>query len=108
MLVERLTKKRPIVIISSYYILVGGGSVFGGGNVATGSAQAIAAALVPAGLTPVAFFPPLLTQRLPATSVIFLEAIVKKRKKRYTNASGSMCSVLKMFAIYATLSAQLN
>ena len=64
-------------------ILVGGGSLFTSTlNVAATSVQAIAAGLVPAGLTPIAFFPPVATQQLPAISVIFLEATVGKRKKR--------------------------
>ena len=106
-LVKLLTTKRPIVTVFPHYLVVGGGSVFSG-NVAAGTSQAIAAGLVPAGLTPVAFFPPLLTQRLPATSVIFLEAIVKKRKKRYSNGPGSMCSMFKILSISTTLSAQSN
>ena len=49
-----------------------------------GSAQALAAGLVPAGLTPISFFVPTATQQLPALSVIFLELPLagKKRRKR--------------------------
>ena len=38
--------------------------------------------MVPAGLTPVAYFPPTATQTLPAISVIFAEAPLTGRKKR--------------------------
>ena len=65
-------------------VLVGGGSIFSSSVPPTGSASSIALSLVPSGLTPVAFFPPTPTQTLPATSVIFLEAQMKKRKKRYS------------------------
>ena len=50
-----------------------------------GSTQALAAALVPAGLTPVAYFPATADQVIPALSVIFTEAIILKRKKRHQN-----------------------
>ena len=62
-------------------IPVGGGTVFST-SPAAGSVQTFAAALVPAGLTPVAFFPPTPNQQLQALSVIFLESPVKKRKRR--------------------------
>ena len=69
--------------------VVGGGAVFGStaqtSAAQTGAIQAVAAGLVPAGLTPVAFFPPSPTQQIPALSVIFLEAPLKKRKKRFTH-----------------------
>ena len=63
--------------------LVGGGAAFGSTIPTSGGIQAIAAGLVPTGLTPVAFFPPSPTQQLQALSVIFLEAPLKKRKKRF-------------------------
>ena len=63
--------------------LVGGGAAFGSTTPTSGAIQAIAAGLVPTGLTPVAFFPPSPTQQLQALSVIFLEAPLKKRKKRF-------------------------
>ena len=40
------------------------------------------------GLTPVAFFPPEPTQQLQAFSVIFLEAPLKKRKRRHVEGRG--------------------
>ena len=55
-------------------LLVGGGLAFSPATQTAGSVQALAATLVPAGLTPVAYFPPLATQQLQAVSVIFLEA----------------------------------
>ena len=67
-------------------VLVGGGTAFSS-TAPAGSIQAAAAGLVPAGLTPVAFFPPTANQQLQAISVIFLEAPVKKRKKR-SNSRG--------------------
>ena len=63
--------------------LVGGGAAFGSTIPTSGAIQVIAAGLVPTGLTPVAFFPPSPTQQLQALSVIFLEAPLKKRKKRF-------------------------
>ena len=63
---------------------MGGGTAFSQ-TPAVGSLQTVAAGLVPAGLTPVAFFPPAPNQQLQALSVIFLEAPVKKRKKRSGN-----------------------
>ena len=63
--------------------LVGGGLAFSPATQTAGGAQALAAALVPAGLTPVAYFPPLATQQLQAVSVIFLEAPIGKRRKRH-------------------------
>ena len=43
--------------------------------------QATALAMIPPGLTPVSFFAPnSITQSLPATSVIFKEALLKKRR----------------------------
>ena len=63
--------------------LVGGGLAFSPATQTAGGAQALAAALVPAGLTPVAYFPSLATQQLQAVSVIFLEAPIGKRKKRH-------------------------
>ena len=66
-----------------FIFLVGGGSFFStaGGAQAASGIQATALALIPAGLTPVAFFAPNpVTQSLPATSVIFLEALLKKRR----------------------------
>ena len=68
-------------------IIVGGGiSLTPGATGAGGAVEALAIGLVPAGLTPVAVFPPAPAQQLQALSVIFLEtAPVKKkrRKKRY-------------------------
>ena len=46
------------IFIEKPSILVGGGSLLSPGGAAAGSPQALALALVPAGLTPVAFFPP--------------------------------------------------
>ena len=66
--------------VFSVIFLVGGGTAFS--SSAPTGLQAVAAGLVPAGLTPVAFFPPTNTQTLQALSVIFLEAPVKKRKRR--------------------------
>ena len=66
--------------------LVGGGSAFASTTQSVSGVQAIAAGLVPAGLTPVAFFPPSPTQQLQALSVIFLETPIKKRKKRHSEA----------------------
>ena len=63
--------------------LVGGGAAFGSTIPTSGAIQTIAVGLVPTGLTPVAFFPPSPTQQLQALSVIFLEAPLKKRKKRF-------------------------
>ena len=63
--------------------LVGGGLAFSSATQTAGSVQALAAALVPAGLTPVAYFPAAATQQLQAVSVIFLEASIGKRKKRH-------------------------
>ena len=64
--------------------LVGGGLSFSQATQTAGSTtQALAAALVPAGLTPVAYFPSTATQQLQAVSVIFLEAPLRKRKKRH-------------------------
>ena len=71
--------------LQSILSVVGGGAVFGSTAQASGAIQAIAAGLVPTGLTPVAFFPPSPTQQIPALSVIFLEAPLKKRKKRFTH-----------------------
>ena len=69
-------------IISNFIvILVGGGTAFST-SPAAGGFQTFAAGLVPAGLTPVAFFPPTPNQQLQALSVIFLELPVKKRKRR--------------------------
>ena len=70
--------------LQSILSVVGGGAVFGSTAQTSGAIQAIAAGLVPTGLTPVSFFPPSPTQRIPALSVIFLEAPLKKRKKRFT------------------------
>ena len=61
---------------------VGGGSVFSPGGAAVGTSEALALALVPAGLTPVAFFPPTPNQRMKATSVIFSEPFIQRRKDR--------------------------
>ena len=69
--------------------LVGGGAAFGSTIPTSGTIQAIAAGLVPTGLTPVAFFPPSPTQQLQALSVIFLEAPLKKRKKRFAKKGNS-------------------
>ena len=69
----------------SFFVTVGGGSVFSATAPAAGSVQAIAIGMVPAGLTPVAFFPPVPSQIMPAISVIFLEPVPKKRKKRTLN-----------------------
>ena len=67
-----------------FYLIfsVGGGSLFS--SASQSPVQAIAAALVPAGvgLTPVAFFPQTAAQTLPAISVIFAEAALAGRKKR--------------------------
>ena len=63
-------------------ILVGGGSLLSPGGAAAGSPQALALALVPAGLTPVAFFPPNPNQKMKAVSVIFSEPILQNRIKR--------------------------
>ena len=70
-----------VATLLSITFLVGGGTAFSS-SPAAGSIQAVAAGLVPAGLTPVAFFPPTNTQTLQALSVIFLEAPLKKRKRR--------------------------
>ena len=68
-------------------ISVGGGiSLTPGATGAGGAVEALAIGLVPAGLTPVAVFPPAPAQQLQALSVIFLEAAPvkkKRRKKRY-------------------------
>ena len=83
-----ITRKQNIMLLEIsrelILLLVGGGSIFSSGSSLAGSAQALAAGLVPAGLTPVAFFAPTATQQLPAISVIFLESPLsgKKRKKR--------------------------
>ena len=71
--------------------LVGGGAAFGSTTPTSGAIQAIAAGLVPTGLTPVAFFPPSPTQQLQALSVIFLEAPLKKRKKRFAKKGSFKC-----------------
>ena len=71
--------------LQSILSVVGGGAVFGSTAQTSGAIQAIAAGLVPTGLTPVSFFPPSPTQQIPALSVIFLEAPLKKRKKRFTH-----------------------
>ena len=63
-------------------ILVGGGSLLSPGGAAAGSPQALALALVPAGLTPVAFFPPNPNQKMKAVSVIFSESILQNRINR--------------------------
>ena len=63
-------------------ILVGGGSLLSPGGAAAGSPQALALALVPAGLTPVAFFPPNSNQKMKAVSVIFSEPILQNRINR--------------------------
>ena len=68
------------------YLSVGGGAIFSSATPVAGSVQALAAGLVPAGLTPVAFFAANpAVQQIPALSVIFLEATVGKRKKRNVN-----------------------
>ena len=69
----------------AFFVTVGGGSVFSATAPVAGSVQAIAIGMVPTGLTPVAFFPPVPSQIMPAISVIFLEPIPKKRKKRTLN-----------------------
>ena len=71
----------PSIISKLIVIIVGGGTAFST-TPAAGSFQTFAAGLVPAGLTPVAFFPPAPNQQLQALSVIFLESPVKKRKRR--------------------------
>jgi len=53
---------------------VAGGIPFASVTPAAGSLEAFALGLVPAGLTPVAFFPPTENQTMPAFSVIFQEA----------------------------------
>ena len=68
-----------------FICIVGGGSLFTSTSQITGTTQALALSLVPTGLTPVAFFPPTQNTGLQALSVIFLEAPLKKRKKRYSN-----------------------
>ena len=80
-IIEALFMDRDIN--NSILFLVGGGAAFGSTTPTSGAIQAIAAGLVPTGLTPVAFFPPSPTQQLQALSVIFLEAPLKKRKKRF-------------------------
>ena len=65
-----------------FSILVGGGTLLSPGGAAAGSPQALALALVPAGLTPVAFFPPNPSQKMKAVSVIFSEPILKRRINR--------------------------
>ena len=67
------------------FFSVGGGIPF---SPTAGGGQVLAAGLVPAGLTPVAFFPPEPTQQLQAFSVIFLEAPLKKRKRRHVEGRG--------------------
>ena len=79
--------------------LVGGGAAFGSTIPTSGAIQTIAAGLVPTGLTPVAFFPPSPTQQLQALSVIFLEAPLKKRKKRFAK-KGSFKFYRKYVKIY--------
>ena len=73
-------------------ISVGGGiSLAPGASGVGGAAEALALGLVPAGLTPVAVFPPAPAQQLQALSVIFLEASPvkkKRRKKRYVEKQG--------------------
>ena len=84
-----ITQKRNTmlldIIVQFISHLVGGGAIFTPGSAAAGSAQALATALVPPGLTPIAFFAPTATQQFPALSAIFLELPVsgKKRRKRY-------------------------
>ena len=56
--------------------------MFSSGAQTAGTTQAIAAALVPGGLTPVAFFPPRPDQQMQAISVIFSEPLLQRRKLR--------------------------
>ena len=79
--------------LQSILSVVGGGALFGSTAQTSGAIQAIAAGLVPTGLTPVAFFAANpAVQQIPALSVIFLEATVGKRKKRNgRNDNGKKC-----------------
>ena len=69
-----MTTKRCPLLRVFFLILVAGGIPFASTTPAAGSLQALALGLVPAGLTPVAFFPPTQNQTMPAFSVIFQEA----------------------------------
>ena len=65
-----------------------GGIPFASVPPAAGSLEALALGLVPAGLTPVAFFPPTENQTMPAFSVIFQEA--DERQARGMNFNGNI------------------
>ena len=65
-----------------------GGIPFASITPAAGSFEALALGLVPAGLTPVAFFPPTENQTMPAFSVIFQEA--DERQARGMNFNGNI------------------
>ena len=69
-----------------YFIsLVGGGSLFSAGGAQVGGVESLALGLVPAGLTPVAFFPSNPNQQMKAVSVIFREPSSQRRMMRTLN-----------------------
>ena len=65
-----------------------GGIPFASITPAAGSLEALALSLVPAGLTPVAFFPPTQNQTMSAFSVIFQEA--NERQARGMKFNGNI------------------
>ena len=74
-----------------------GGIPFATITPAAGSLEALALSLVPAGLTPVAFFPPTQNQTMSAFSVIFQEANERQaRGMRFNgNISIQLCFNIK-------------
>ena len=70
----------------NYFIfIVGGGSLFSAGGAQLGGVESLALGLVPAGLTPVAFFPSNPNQQMKAVSVIFREPSSQRRMMRALN-----------------------
>ena len=86
------TKRCPF--LRGFFILVAGGIPFASTTPAAGSLQALALGLVPAGLTPVAFFPPTQNQTMPAFSVIFQEA--EERQPRSMKYKGNVMKKKKL------------
>ena len=70
----------------AYFIfIVGGGSLFSAGGAQVRGVESLALGLVPAGLTPVAFFPSNPNQQMKAVSVIFREPSSEGRMMRNLN-----------------------
>ena len=68
--------------------LVGAGIPLTSTNPVAGSLQAIALGLVPAGLTPVAFFPPTPNQTMQAFTVVFQEPVGRQSRLLHAGRKG--------------------